>query len=477
MTLGELSTLAGASLDSFMAEALKAQDSRANLLRTKFNSGSTKIKMFKVEADAKWSLFFPLEVAIPFNPTNLEDKSYSAANPFVMPGTVVSAVTVLKKLAESNSDIKKELCTVMGTEENAINWGTEGITSTEERMLWHKICRLSYITKYTQKVWKDLTKKFPAKVGFEPILDEDGEVAGSVGLGWKLHQLENDLLNIKVQMLEDQFKPGGARENEPRDNFEKEKKALWEEKLIRNPYLESYTRVFAFPLVNTAEGSIDPKVAKAFNDNKKITDYQYIIKLTTADISTYETAFASKKTDIHDNVIEAQLVIPSEDPKDPMAIYKNQNRSNPNFANTAVSTDIDHIKPDVFYDAYQNFMEDSDASSKELLEKSIWAFRRPTDAVLSSILSSNFKRYEDAAKTTSFLDKWSETIALIDVDLTNQIAESIMDGEDTGKEIAPDIVNTSVDDENTDFAGNDIGDQLKELLNDSEESTDAFAPV
>lgn len=475
MKLGELSTLNGASLDSFIAEAVKAQDSRSNLLRSKFVSGSTTIKPFKVEPDTKWVLFFPLEVAVPFNPADVEDESFNSSNPFVMPGTVSAAVTVLKKLASSNDKIKELLCNAMGADEKDINWDIEGIKDTAERMLWHKISRMSYLTKYTQKVWRDLTKKFPAKVGFEPVLDEEGEIIGSVGLGWNLHKLESDLINIKIQMLEEQFKPGGSRANEPKANLEAEIKSLWENKLIRNPYLESYTRVFAFKLVNSGEGTIDDKVAKEFNNSKKLAPYQFTMKVTTKDIAAYENAFASTKTDNHDNFIEAQLTIPAEDPKDNMAIYKDQNRSNPNYANTSISTDPAHLNPDAFYEAFENFMLDEDLSSKALLEKSIYAYKRPSDTVLSDILKNNIVRYDAAMKSQSILDKYSETIALIDVDLTNKIAESIMDGEDTGLDTVPEIVNSSIDTEETDFQTGDVGDQLKSILEgDDNLGTDEF---
>lgn len=439
------------------------QDSSAAARRQSFMSASGFLKKLKLEAGKHYVNLLPLELALPFNPFKLEDESYSISNPFVLPGSVTSAVRILKMHANENEELKKKLVEVFGAEEKAFNFGEDAIVDLEERKVWHKYCRIQFHTNWVQKLNTSPEKfKFGRNIGADVVLNEDGDVEGTSGVGYSLFDLESALLSIKIQQINDSYAPGGANESRPETEKTTQIDALWKNRLISRPFLLSFVRIVSFPVLSTNEGTLEPKFIQEWKKKKDLSKSEYYMKYTRDRLDAAE-AVLSTKSDIHDDFIEMFLTVPDDTGDN--NIYEGINR----FATNMVTSPILEPTNDMgdVIEKYRERRDDDSIWNDSVLSKSIYDFRKKSDSVLLSEFKNNLTGYASAMNSQAIIQGYPEILMQIDEQLTSNIAESILTDGDTGKEISQDIISSEpVIDENTEET---LGSALSSVFSDDDD--------
>lgn len=464
MKLGEI--LAKGDFSSYLAQAAE-QDAQANVTRDKFLTGSGFLKKFKIEADKKYAVLYPLEMFLPFNPTDLEDERYSISHPYVLPGSVTTAIAATKHIAQENPEVAKKLAQTLGVDVSALHLDstlevTDG-KATEEQIaeihMWHKLCRIQFVTGYTQ-VLNTGKKPYAEKIGCEPVFDDDFNIIGTKGIGYQLYELENALISIKSQEIEDTYKPGGINADKTQADCDAEKKALWKNRIISNPYALSYAQVVVFPLLNN-EGKVLEEAREAWAKDKSLRTHTFYTKVTRNDIEAAESYLSSDVYDGNLDFIEIMWVVPKEDPKDQMAIYRELNKSGASLLTTITkpASGLPGLAA-----KYREAKDNTNTWNDKTLKKSIYDYRLRSDDALASDVKSAIKGYDSAMKSPEILDKYSQALEAIDSQLVASLADDILSGNGTDKMIDTKVfAEAPVVDENTPES---LSDEINNMLDE-----------
>lgn len=464
MKLGEI--LAKGDFSSYLAQAAE-QDAQANATRDRFMTGGGFLKKFKIEADKKYAVLYPLEMCLPFNPANPDDESYSISRPFVLPGSVTSAIIAVKSVAKQNPAVANKLADVLGVDVSALNLDGELVikngkaTDAElaEIRMWHKLCRIQFVTGYTQ-VLNTGKKQFAEKIGCEPIFDDDYNIIGTKGIGYTMFELETALISIKAQEIEDTYKPGGKNADKPQADCDAEKKALWKNRIISNPYALSYAQVVVFPLLNN-EGKVLEESREAWAKDKSLRDRTFYTKITRNDVENTESYLSSDIYDCNIDFVEVMFTVPKEDPKDQMAIYREMNKSGASILTTITRP---QANLDGLAEKYREARDNTATWNEKTLKKSIYDYRLRSDEALASDIKNAIKGYDSAMKSPDILDKYSNALEIIDSQLVASLAEDILSGKGTDKVIDTKVFAEApkVDENTPESLADEIGSILDE---------------
>ena len=239
------------SATAFLENAVNRYNPERARARSNFEKGSGFIKKLKWEVRQRYSVLFPLELALPFDPRTLETDTFNYDNPFPLQSSVSTAIIGLRRLSKENNAFAEKLAKTLGTTVEGLKMDSEDIDASDVA-LFHQIARIQYLSGYVQRLNTDKAKaKFGRTIGCKPVkFNENGEVEDTEGVGLRLYQFENALLALQIQALEKSYEPGGANENQPREDIEVKKKQMWKDRMIGNPYPISVVQVCAFKINN-----------------------------------------------------------------------------------------------------------------------------------------------------------------------------------------------------------------------------------
>ena len=433
MKLGSM--LKEGNFERYLKEGRQADESE-NRNRKIFERGSAFIKKFKVEENKKHAILYPLELTLPFNPMSLEDTSVNDNNPFIFPGSVSDAIVFLKVKMNEDESFKEAVLSALSLKPDEVEKlnlaDTETVSVTEGR-LWHRLCRPYYITGYVQTI-KGISDKFARKMGCVPVFDEMGTIVGSKGIGYHVNLLENELLALQIEEVNKQYSAGGEYADRSDDDRKTAIDSLRANRIISNPYLQAFTRVFAIPERNS-EGNLESSVIEGILKSKKLTAHDFYLKMTKEINDLIVSNLGSKNYDNSIDFMELRLDVPEKDPKDNMSIYK----AKPVLVTNAVSIFNPENTSQEFIDtvltAYRTIVGDTTAWNSDILRRSVNELRLKSDSDICAIAKNAITKYEIGLKNSGINEKYSELLETIDSELVASFAEAVIDGEANDKEV------------------------------------------
>lgn len=447
---------------SFIADAKKRYDPDVAKRRTSFESGTGFLKKFKLEPNTAYNVLVPLELCIPFNPDDLSTDEFDRNNPLPLPGSPSTVVKRLRAMAKDRQDFAEKLASSLGVTVDKLKVDSTEIDKSDVK-LWHRLCRMQYITGYVQHLNTNKEKfSFGRKVGADVQLTDDGSIAGTTGAGYQLYEMENAFISVEIQTLRDTFEPGGVNADRPKKELEEKTKALWSDRLIGNPYQIAFCR--CIPFTASADGTLAKGDASNWAKSKKIGPLIRYMKVTRDRIDLFESVLTSK-SDMYMDFIETQINVPKSEEGNKVN-YMGVNYANANQSSSVFQIDDSTGEPlnDLtgFIDEFITYRDDDKVWNDDILRRSIIEYRVPSDDQLCAEISSSLSIYENAMKSESIFHDYGEIIQRISSSLHADIAEKILDGDVTNKDKSIEIIdNAPVMNENTD----DLGSELDSLLN------------
>lgn len=458
----------------FIKNAKERFDPKKAKARTSFESGAGFIKKFKMEPDNTYTVLVPLELCIPFDPDTLETDVFNALNPLPLPGAPTTVVRMLKKTAKDNPDFAEKLAESLGVSVADLKLDTDAVEKPDIK-LWHKLCRIQYITGYVQHL-NTKRDKFPfgRNVGADVILNDDGDVQDTAGIGYRLYEMESAILSIEVQRIRDSYEPGGVNADRTAKDMETSISALWKDRLIGNPYQIAFCRVFVFQ--SNKDGEVSRSDLDQWNKNKKVQQFMRYQKILRDRINTYEAVLMSK-SDINMDFIETIVEVPKAGDNDKIN-YQNINYSTANRASSIFQLDEDTNKPlnelEGFKEEFIKLRDDSKIWSDDTLKKSIIEYRIPSDTTMLAEMSNSLQPYEEAMKSPKLFQEYSDVIGMINSNLHASIAEKLLEGEDNGKDISQEIIEAAprMDEKNAPNDEFNAAVEFEQLYNDLDDDDD-----
>lgn len=427
----------------FIKNAKARFDPKVAQARNAFESGSSFLKKFKLEPEKVYTTLIPLELCLPFDPTTLETDVFNTSNPIPLPGSPTTVVKNLKLMAKENPDFAKKLAESLGVTVEDLKLDVEAIEKSEIK-LWHKLCRIQFITGYVQHL-NTKKDKFPfgRNVGCEAELSDEGLVEGTQGIGYRLYELESAMISIEIQRIRDSYESGGENADRPKKEMEDRIKKLWEDRLVGNPYQIAFCRVVIFS--SSKDGEVCKEDIEQWNKTKKIGTFMRYQKILRDRISQFEGVLMSK-SDINMDFIEAIVDVPKANESGKIN-YQNVNYSTANRASSIFQLDEDTNEPlnnlEGFREEFIKVRDDEKVWSDDILKKSIIEYRIPSDTTLAAEVSNSLAVYEDAMKSQSLIQSYGDILNQINGTLHQEIVDKLLDGEDNGKDISQEIIDAA----------------------------------
>lgn len=445
--------------------AVERFDPNKAKLRSSFEAGSTYLKKFKLEADKFYAVLIPLEICLPFHPETLSDEIFNKDNPLPLPGSPTTAVLSIKEMARNNKEFADKLAEVMSCSVKDLCIDDNFITSDKEIKVWHRLARLQYLTGTVQHLNTDSKFKFGRNIGCDPIIDDSGIITGTVGIGYQLYEMENAIISIKAQLINDSYEAGGANADRPTSERDASIKNLWKDRLIGNPYNLSFTR--CIPFETDANGNLGVKTINDWKKDKKIKNMLKYMKITTDKISIFESVLG-EKADTSMDFVEIRISVPAPTDSDRID-YTKVNYSTASRDNSIFRMADDDVTPlhDLknFKEEFSKFRDNEKLWNDDQLRRSVYDFRQMTDDALIATMQESIKTYEDAMNSPSLIESYGHIISQINSTLMDEALTNIISGEDNGKEISAEIIESKpITDENSDPTDGDLLSSAGDIL-------------
>lgn len=467
LTKGKYVDFAKLSQD-FAKASMERFDPNKAKLRSAFESGSSFIKKLKFEANKSYAVLMPLELCLPFNPETLDEETFNKENPLPLGGSPTTAALALKRLAKENDAFAEKLSSVMGVSISSLNLDNDYIADEKEIRTWHRLARIQYLTGTVQHLNTDKSKfKFGRNCGCTPIMDEAGNITGTEGIGYSLCEMEAALISIKIQMINDSYEAGGENAGRPLTERDSAIKALWNDRLIGKPFNLSFACCIVFETDNI--GNLTVKTVSDWNKDKKLKPLMKYMKVTNDKISIFESVL-SERADTAMDFIEVRIQTPEMGDNNRLD-YQKINYSTASRDNSIFRMHEDNEDTPVhdlrnFKEEYTSYRDNEKTWNDDILRRSIYEFRTITDDALLSEMQESVKVYEDAMKSNEIIQSYGEIISQINNNLMDEALTSIISGDDNGKTVDIDIVNSApVHDELHDPSEGDSLSEIDDILN------------
>jgi len=468
MKPGEIFT----NYSNYLKEVKSKYDTNEAKARAAFTNGNSFLKKVKFTPDTQYTILYPLEISLPFDPETLDEDVFNIDNPLPLIGAPTTVCNGLRKMAAENQDFANKLCEVLDCELDALKVEAETFDQ-EDIKLWHKLAHIDYIAAYVQHLNTNNSQfKFGRNIGAEVELDDDGNVIGTNGVGFRLFELENALISIRANDVHEEYTTGDKKDN-PKSEETEAIRNLWKDRLIGNPFPCAFTRVIMFTTDN--DNTVDKNEMSEWKRNKKIQTYMFYQKLNREKIvNTLEKALSSAKSDLSMDFIEAVVTVPrNEDGSKDRVNYMGITYTAANASSTIFNDEINDFGD--FKKAYAKLRDDQKQWSKDTLKRSIFELRKLSDSALLSEMSNSLNAYNDAMKSSALIEQYGDILSQIDNTLSEKIALKIMDtGSDA--EVRKEIIDAAPmsNETNTDDNGNlidetsedSLGDALADILNE-----------
>lgn len=337
-------------------------------------------------------------------------------------GSYRSAISLIKMMARDNNKFAKSLETTLGKDEYAkLNLAAiEEISKDEIDVFWR--FRHPLVYQRTVMAVKASDSQFPRTYAVELATDpETGDYIDDPNnpMIWKLYNLEAACLATKVKQMREANDNAG-------DNMRTEAemtqavKNVWNNRCISNPYVLGTTRVQFFE-TNRNYDITDAQKSKWDSSNGPKNN-EYYIKINSKLYNLFESYLGSKYDRYEDFLLIKQMT-PEFDKNDQASKARDITRT-PAGSDESIERSLTD-----FIEVYAKYRDNLEMWDDKIIRTSAFEYKTITDSAITDIFKNSMPELSAAMHTAEIADKYSEIIAKVDTNLSNELVSSVLTGD------------------------------------------------
>ena len=403
----------------------------------KMNARNGRIKKFKLEKNSELTLIIPLSLALPFNPLDMEDYSYSKNNPFFFECSVEKAWEYLKEICEVDESVKDELELAIGHDITDVEWNMRG---QELAHLLKNVRKIDFKSDYTVKIdLKGFNNDYPTRRVVQSEVDAAGLVKFS-GVLYQISRLEQELIKPEMKALNEKLKKDGEWGHYTKKQKSIERSKVAEKARLGKPGLFSCYRILSIPVVENVPSEEDKKTLGSSN----LTDFEVWSKISSENLEMYLSKLGGKFDQMPSYV---EFRITTGDHDNALELYTNAQRS-------VAQVEYLHEVVENFYPEYLRYRDDEEHWKDEDLIKSIPELGSVDENVFIQIYESSLSGYDNALFRTEVVEKFGDLIRKVSPQKYEEIVELVASGQASDEKVADDEVTALLGTEVLDDDGN-----------------------
>lgn len=418
-----------------------------------------RVTKFKLEKNSEQTLIIPLSIALPFNPFDLEDESFSKINPFFMPGSVERAWQVLHQLcemeaSEDSSDLISELEAVIGSKIGAEEWEMQGEALAG---LLKSVRKIDFKSDFTVKIDIPSFNQYSTRRRIDSETDSAGMVRYS-GLLYELSRLEQELIAPEMKELNDKLKKGGELSHLTKQQKSIKRQEVASKACLGRPALFNCYRILHIPIVDNVPTAEDAKLL----GTAKLYDFEKWDKIDKDRLEMYLSKLGGR-FDKCPSYVEYRISGGNEDSA--LQLYQNAQKT------IAQADPLHEIVPE-FYSEYLKYRDDDEHWKDETLLKSIPELKNIDDNELLTHYENNLMSYDLSLFRKEVIEKYGQVIQRVSPVKYEEIIDLVQAGLASDQKIADDDVTALLGNEVLDEDGNvDVEASYSQPEDDAEDTT------
>ena len=427
-----------AQLDKIMKKS--ATKSRISGGYRKMNASNSFIKKFKLAAGSTQTLIVPLHLAVPFNPMDPDDETYSTSNPFFIESSVETAWSFLRELAKENKKVQDAVTSMIGEEVTDKHWE---MTGKDLAHLLKPYRTINAKGDYTIKVNIPAISEYEQRYAIDSVTDADG-ITRYEGLLYRLSCLEQEFIKPQMKELNEKFKEGGELAHYSKKQKSTERQKIAAQACISRP---SFFPVIRVLVIETSNDEPTKDVVNALK-REPLSTLEYWTALSREKIEGF-TSKLGGKYDCNPSYVEYKISAGNDDP---LTRYSNANKS---------VAEADQVKAYIedFEKKYQEYRNDLDLQDDKVLIKSIRDLQKIEDNILLEAYQTNLANYDRSVFREEIVDAYIDTIREVNADLADELEKAAIKGKLNKQTIADDEITEFLEDredeEDEDFTEED----------------------
>ena len=397
-----------------------------------------RVTKFKMEKGSEQTLIIPLSIALPFNPFDLEDETFSKLNPLFMAGSVEKAWEVLHQLCDLDESgyLKEELEGTIGSTIGDAEWEMQG---PELAALLKNVRKIDFKSDYTVKIDIPSFNQFGTRRRIESTVDSAGLVKYS-GLLYELSRLEQALIAPEMKELNDKLKKGGELGHLTKQQKSAKRQEVASKACLGRPGLFSCFRILHIPVQDNIPSNEDAKMLAT----AKLYDFEKWDKIDKDKMEMYLSKLGGKY-DKCPSYVEFRITVGNED--NALQLYQNAQKT------IAQADPLHEVVPE-FYGEYLKYRDDDEHWKDETLLKSIPELKGIDDEELLTHYENNLSGYDLSLFSSDILNKFGEIIQKVSPSKYDEIVEMVQQGLASDQVIPDDEVTALLGEEILDDDGN-----------------------
>lgn len=413
--------------------------------QTNFSCGASKLtqgryflKKLKMKA-GDGLVVFPLMIHLPID---FSGNMLPTAIPYA--GSYVTTIKLIKLLASTNANYQNSLKKVLDEDFGVLDLtDVEEVTDEEKKVFKRFRHLLIYAHTVMSVKAADSTFSFGTPYSVDIAVDpESGNYIDDPHnpLIWNLHKLETSCLAAKIKKIrEDNEAAGDAKRTD--SEIADQIKSIWENRCISNPYPLGTTRVLFFDTDRNYE--IDKNLVDKWDVKDGCKNNEYYIKINRDLYALLESDIGTKY-DRYDDFLLIKQNTPDFD-KNNQGLAAQKISRTPAGSDEAIETMLKE-----FSSAYREYRDNIEIWDEKIIRTSAFEYRTISDQAIADIFKNSMPELSAAMHTTEIYDKYSETIAILDPKLSDELLGSAMEGALTSTgDISAEVASAPNVDENT----------------------------
>lgn len=382
----------------------------------------------------------PAIIALPFNPTDLSDDSYSNENKFLFKNmSAYAGVKLLLEMIEGDPALATFVSDWVGIPVDNLKVVDDKIP--EEVLTAFKIYRTADITSYpVQKFnFSDPAFKFGRSYRLTCDIDAKGEPvvedSSKIPLAIKLWKMETALISAENKIRSDEYAADATRSQKELDQANK---AAWKNRLISNPYYFGVVRSVVISADRQMAPS-DESVSTLNNAVNFMTSENYFGINRNFLRESIEEKAGSKKDRYFDFFAFGVECSSKTKPEESIAEVARRTKK------AMLSSEEDFTQQLSTFEAkYRAYRDEPSFWKEELLLNSVFAFGTISDELLLRKMKDDISIYTKAMHTQEIAAGYSSLIGQIDSMLSSELLMLNASGENksvglTAEELNPDV--------------------------------------
>lgn len=370
---------------------------------------------------------YALAMRFPFNPLNVEDKSFNSKRKWESPVSPTSTVRAIKAEMRKDENLHAFYADKGGMKPEEYDISSDAVTEQDWRVFGSYRTLLHYsmrIVKSTMSGHGKFGRKFLSKCRY----DADGTMTEKDD-AQLIHELEVAIANQRIKEIKEEY-TSGSKAGKPDKDMQDDIKAVWKRVKMTAPYFAGTIRVIVIPL----------------NDDYEIEKPENVLKDGLSALEFYSggskqsieklLGYIGKKADKNFDYLEVDINYPKcpnvDKDEEPLESYQKRTENAINPVNPVASTIPG------FNDAYIEYRDNQDIFNEQVMLDSVFEYKAIDSATLLELYKSDLedkKEYIDEAAARNYkglIERVSETInaELMDKLLEDELKQPLASLED-----------------------------------------------